>query len=274
MQKEKLIDQIKEKNSCLCVGIDPDPNKIPQHLLSHSNPVSDFTSEIVKNTKGFCVAYKPNLAFFEAHGIKGWEALDKLMHEQIPETHFTIADAKRGDLGNSSKMYAHSVFEIYDFDAVTVSPYMGIDSIEPFMDYKDKWVIVLALTSNPGSQHFQTQKMEDGRMLYQYVIDKFKDLPNVMFVVGATQGDQIKKIREQAPDNFLLIPGVGAQGGSMEDAYKNGCNEDCGVLINSSRGIIYSSSKPDFGQAAGHAASKLQKEMSTLIERYSPSLTL
>ncbi len=270
MNRKELIQQIKEKKSFLCVGLDTDEKKIPAHLLDRKNPLFEFNKEIIDATAPYCVAYKPNLAFYEAHGLKGMEVFEQTIQylkENYPR-HFVIADAKRGDIGNTSKMYARTFFEEYQVDALTVAPYMGEDSVTPFMEYEDKWVILLALTSNKGSFDFQLTKDENGEQLFEKVIKRSQQWgneDNMMYVVGATRGKMFEDIRRIAPDHFLLVPGVGAQGGSLEEVCKYGMTKDCGLLVNSSRGIIYASAGEDFDQAAAKAAHELQKEMETLL---------
>ncbi|MBQ7472617.1 MAG: orotidine-5'-phosphate decarboxylase [Prevotella sp.] len=270
MTRQELILQIREKKSFLCVGLDTDVKKMPQHLLAEEYPIFAFNKAIIDATAPFCVSYKPNLAFYEAFGVKGMMAFEKTIQylkENYPQ-HFIIADAKRGDIGNTSKMYARTFFEEYQVDALTVAPYMGEDSVTPFMEYKDKWVILLALTSNKGSFDFQLTQDQQGEQLFQKVIKRSQQWgndENMMYVVGATRGKMFEDIRRIAPNHFLLVPGVGAQGGSLEEVCKYGMNKDCGLLVNSSRGIIYASAGEDFAEAAGKAAHGLQKEMETLL---------
>lgn len=268
MTKSELLNQIKKKESYLCVGLDTDIDKIPKHLLREKDPVFEFNKQIIDSTIDFCVAYKPNIAFYEALGPKGWESLAKTI-EYIPKGIFTIADAKRGDIGNTGNLYAKAFFETMDFDSITVSPYMGSDSITPFLKYKGKWVIVLAHTSNPGNKDFQNYEGKDGGLLYETVINKtitFTTTDNCMFVVGATDAEKIRKIRHKIKDHFLLVPGVGAQGGSLAEVSNAGLNSSCGLLVNSSRGIIFSSPGKDFGMAAKKAAETLQLEMSGYLQ--------
>lgn len=267
MTRQELINQIKEKRSFLCVGLDTDITKIPEHLLDTEDPIFTFNKAIIEATEDLCVAYKPNTAFYECYGAQGWKVLRKTW-EVLPKNCFTIADAKRGDIGNTSKMYAQAFFDEnisgMSFDAITVAPYMGNDSITPFLDFDDKWAIVLALTSNEGSKDFQNYSDALGKYLYEEVIDKVNTWgtnDNIMYVVGATRGEAFLKIREHAPDHFLLVPGVGAQGGSLQDVCQYGMNKDCGLLVNSTRGIIYASSGKDFAERAREEAIKLQKEM-------------
>lgn len=266
----QLVNQIKKKKSFLCIGLDVDLNKIPKHLLKHDDPIFAFNKAIIDATHHLCVAYKPNTAFYEAYGIKGWQALEKTinyLNEKHPEI-FTIADAKRGDIGNTSTMYAKAFFEDLAFDSVTVAPYMGKDSIEPFLAFEDKHTILLALTSNQGAFDFQT-KTVDGKELYKQVLETsktWKNAENLMYVVGATKAEYLADIRNIIPDSFLLVPGVGAQGGNLLEVCKYGMNDNVGLLINSSRGIIYESNKEDFAQAAAQKAEALQKEMALILE--------
>lgn len=264
MTKEELIEQIRKKQSFLCVGLDTDISKIPSHLLSEKDPVFAFNKQIIDATLPYCVSYKINTAFYESIGSKGWESLEKTA-EYLPNEIFSIADAKRGDIGNTTDMYAKAFFENMSFDAVTVAPYMGADSIAPFLKYEGKWTIILALTSNPTSSDFQLQKLEGtSQELYKKVLESTSALGNdgnTMYVVGATKAEELEKIRKIIPHHFLLIPGVGAQGGSLADVVKWGKTADCGLLINSSRNIIYASNGFDFAEAAGKAACAIQKEM-------------
>ena len=261
MTYEELYSQIEKKKSCLCVGLDTDLKKIPSHLLSMENPIFEFNKAIVDATASYCVAYKPNIAFYEAEGVSGWQQLEmtvSYIRENYPEM-FIIADAKRGDIGNTAALYAKAFFEKMDFDAVTLAPYMGRDAIDPFLKYEGKWVIVLALTSNPSAEDFETKVLEDGRPLFREVIENMNGIvpeshQRVMYVVGATRAEKLAEIREFCPKHFYLVPGVGAQGGSAEEVLKYGSNDACGVLINSSRAIIYASKGEDFAQAAGEAA--------------------
>jgi len=269
MTKEDLFEQIQKKQSFLCIGLDTDLQKIPSHLLFSDDPIFEFNKQIIDATHDLCVAYKPNIAFYESLGVSGWNSLQKTL-EYIPKDIFTIADAKRGDIGNTSKMYAKTFFEAYNFDSVTISPYMGSDSVKPFLEFDGKWVIVLALTSNQGGLDFQFLKDEDNEMLYQKVLKKVQTYgKNIMFVVGATRAEALKEIRKIVPDNFLLVPGVGAQGGSLEDIAKNGMNTHCGLLVNSSRGIIYASSSEDFAKGARKKALQLQSNMSEMLKNAS-----
>ncbi|MBN3520743.1 orotidine-5'-phosphate decarboxylase [Algoriphagus lutimaris] len=270
MNKAELFSQIQKKSSFLCVGLDADIQKIPAHLKTEKDPIFTFCKEIIEQTADFAVAYKPNIAFFEALGQQGWETLQKV-NELIPKEIFTIADAKRGDIGNTSKLYAKAFFEKMDFDSVTVAPYMGVDSVTPFLEFENKWVILLALTSNAGSMDFQLIKDETGKPLYQTVLEKSKqwgNSDNMMYVVGATRGELIGEVRRLVPDHFFLVPGVGAQGGSLSDVAKYGMNSSCGLLVNSSRGIIYASQDKDFGKSARSESQKLQEEMSRLLDTY------
>ena len=266
MNREELIEQIKTKKSFLCVGLDTDLKKIPQHLLNDNDSIFTFNKNIIDATAPYCVAYKPNLAFYEAFGVKGMIAFEKTinyLNEYYPD-HFIIADAKRGDIGNTSKMYARTFFEEYDVDALTVAPYMGEDSVTPFLGYDGKWVILLALTSNKGSNDFQLTTDTEGERLFEKVIRKSQqwgDINNMMYVVGATQGKMFEDIRKVAPESFLLVPGVGAQGGSLEEVCRYGMTKDCGLLVNSSRGIIYASNGEDYAEVAGQKAKELQEQM-------------
>lgn len=269
MNKKQLVEEIRKKQSYLCVGLDTDIKKIPDHLKGEKDPVFEFNKQIIDATHNYCVAYKPNIAFYEALGPKGWESLQKTL-EYVPKDCFTIADAKRGDIGNTSSLYARAFFENMNFDSITVAPYMGEDSIKPFLQFKDKWVILLAHTSNPGSADFQLieSKVTD-RRLYEEVILKAKTWSTpeqLMFVVGATQADKIKHIRELAPEHFFLVPGIGAQGGDLEMVSKNGMNKECGLLVNSARAIIYASSGNDFAQAAAREAKLVQEQMRVFLE--------
>lgn len=271
MTKKELQDQIIGKKSMLCVGLDTDLSKIPSHLLKTEDPIFEFNKAIIDATAPYTVSYKPNIAFYEAYGVKGWESLIKTinyLNTEYPNT-FTIADAKRGDIGNTSSRYAKAFLEWQEFDSVTVAPYMGSDSVLPFLGLKEKWVILLALTSNEGSIDFQTQELKNGRMLFEEVLIKSKEWgnsENMMYVVGATRADYLKKVRQIVADNFLLIPGVGAQGGSLNDVMENGLSKDPNLLINSSRGIIYSGGdNKDFAEKAGQAAKALQEQMAEYL---------
>lgn len=267
MTRSALIEQIKFKRSFLCVGLDTDITKIPPFLLEHEDPIFEFNKRIIEATKDLCVAYKPNIAFYESLGIKGWESLRKTW-EILPKDCLSIADAKRGDIGNTAKMYAQAFFDEeksgLGFDALTVAPYMGNDSVTPFLDFEGKWAVVLALTSNPGSHDFQFLKTEQGDFLFEQVlntVNRWGTIENLMYVVGATQGDAFKRIRKHAPNHFLLVPGVGAQGGSLSEVCSYGMNADCGLLVNATRSIIYASKGRDFAEAAREETLKLQKEM-------------
>lgn len=267
MKREQLIDQIRLKKSFLCIGLDTDIDKIPNSLLDTEDPVFEFNKKIIDATKDFCVSYKINTAFYESRGLAGWKSLIKTF-EYLPKDCFSIADAKRGDIGNTSEMYAKAFFDPrssgMSFDSVTVAPYMGADSVKPFLNFHDKWVILLALTSNEGSKDFQFLTSNSNEMLFESVLNTAKEWSsdeNMMFVVGATRGEAFLTIRKHVPDHFLLVPGVGAQGGSLDDVCKYGMNHDCGLLVNSSRAIIYASSGEDFAEAARREAKKVQQEM-------------
>lgn len=270
MERRELVENIKRKKSFLCVGLDTDIKKIPEHLLQAENPIFEFNKAIIDATADFCVAYKPNLAFYECFGVEGWTALEetvKYIKTNYPDQ-FIIADAKRGDIGNTSKMYARSFFEHLDVDAITVAPYMGEDSISPFYGYPGKWVIVLGLTSNKGSQDFQMIEDKEGTPLFAKVMEKVSSWGNngnTMFVVGATKESMFKDVRSIIPDKFLLVPGVGAQGGSLQEVAEHGITADCGLLVNSSRGIIYASSEKDFADVARQKAKELQEEMAAIL---------
>ena len=272
MERQQLIEQIFTKKSFLCVGLDTDLNKVPKFLLNEEDPIFSFNKAIIDRTAPYCVAYKPNLAFYECYGLKGMEAFEKTityLKEKYPN-HFIIADAKRGDIGNTSKMYAQTFFKEYNVDALTIAPYMGEDSVKPFLEYEGKWVILLALTSNKGSHDFQLFEDKDGVRLFERVLSKAQEwgtTENLMFVVGATQGSLFADIRKLAPDSFLLVPGVGAQGGSLQEVCKYGMNKDCGLLVNSSRGIIYASSEANFAEIAGEKAKELQQEMEKELDK-------
>ena len=266
MTRTELIAQIQAKQSYLCVGLDSDVDKIPQHLHNESDPIYAFNKGIVEATSSSCVAYKPNLAFYERHGAAGWDSLAKTM-DIIPDECFTIADAKRGDIGNTSRYYAKTFFEEYNFDAVTVAPYMGSDSVLPFLEFENKWVILLALTSNQGADDFQF--FSDGTTrLFEKVLNtavKWGREDNLMFVVGATRPEMLADIRSIVPDHFLLVPGVGAQGGDLNSVAQHGLNKDCGLLVNSSRGIIYADQSESFAEAAGNAARNVQQQMAATL---------
>ena len=270
MNREQLINQIKTKKSFLCVGLDTDIKKIPQHLLKDEDPIFAFNKAIIDATAPYCVSYKPNLAFYEAFGVKGmisFEKTIKYVKENYPN-HFIIADAKRGDIGNTSSMYARTFFEEYGIDSITVAPYMGEDSVSPFLAYEGKWVILLALTSNKGSHDFQLTEDCNGERLFEKVLrtsQKWGNEDNMMYVVGATQGKMFEDIRKLAPKHFLLVPGVGAQGGSLEEVCKYGMTEDCGLLVNSSRAIIYASNGEDFAEVAAEKAKEVQQQMADIL---------
>jgi len=269
MNRAELVQQILQKKSFLCVGLDTDPEKIPVHLRELEDPIFEFNKAIIDATKEYCVAYKPNLAFYESQGVAGWSSLQKTK-DYIPKTHFTIADAKRGDIGNTSRMYAKAMFENMNFDSITVAPYMGIDSVQPFLEFEEKWVILLALTSNKGSQDFQMASQDGGMPLYEKVLRKSQEWgtdENLMYVVGATHPDYFKLIRKAAPSHFLLVPGIGAQGGDLQGVCENGLNEDVGLLVNSSRGIIYASQGEDFAEVAASKAKELADQMSTALSK-------
>ena len=270
MTTQQLVTQIFKKKSFLCIGLDVDMNKIPKHLLETEDPIFEFNKAIIDATHDLCVAYKPNTAFYEAYGIKGWKSLQKTidyLNENYPEL-FTIADAKRGDIGNTSTMYAKAFFEDLGFDSVTVAPYMGKDSVEPFLSFKDKHTILLALTSNSGAFDFQTQKIDEEE-LYKKVLETSKaweNSENLMYVVGATKAEYFAQIRKIIPNSFLLVPGVGAQGGDLQEVCKYGLSKNVGLLINSSRGIIYASNNENFAKSSRDKALELQKEMQKIVE--------
>lgn len=268
MTKEQLVENIKRKGSFLCIGLDVDLDKIPPFLLEYEDPIFEFNKRIIDATKDLCVAYKPNIAFYECHGTKGWEALKKTV-DYIPDDIFTIADAKRGDIGNTSHYYAKTFFEYMNFDSVTVAPYMGVDSVTPFLEYDGKWVILLALTSNKGALDFQFTTDINGEKLFEKVLKKSAAWGNssqLMYVVGATRSEAIGEVRAMSPDYFFLVPGVGAQGGSLEDVATYGWNDSCGLLVNSSRGIIYAGNEEDFADKARQAALDLQSQMAKILE--------
>jgi orotidine-5'-phosphate decarboxylase len=271
MNASQLFDQIKKKKSYLCVGLDTDPDKIPKHLLSFADPVFEFNKQIIDATADHCIAYKPNIAFYEALGPRGWESLQKTL-DYIPKDIFTIADAKRGDIGNTSTLYAKAFFQQMNFDSVTVAPYMGEDSVKPFLQFKDKWVILLAHTSNPGSSDFQLmESIVTGRKLYEEVLLKSQQWgtpDQLMFVVGATQAEKIESIRKLAPDHFFLVPGIGAQGGDLNLVSKYGMNKQCGLIVNAARSILYASHGKDFTTAARAESLKLQHEMEKCLDLY------
>jgi orotidine-5'-phosphate decarboxylase len=283
MNRQELVNQIQQKQNYLCIGLDTDISKIPKHLLSIADPVFEFNKAIIDATKDYCVSYKINTAFYEALGVKGWQILEKTVN-YVPSTHFKIADAKRGDIGNTSAQYARAFFEVYGFDAVTVAPYMGEDSIRPFLDYSDKWTIVLGLTSNKGSEDFEQLvvrteseellgevdiKNQTHQYLYEKVMNKvakWGTAENLMFVVGATKAALLSEIRNAFPDHFFLVPGVGAQGGSLEEVSKAGLNDDAGLLVNASRAIIYASQYEDFAEKAQEVGRQYGEEMAKLLQ--------
>lgn len=270
MNRKELVSNIRRKKSFLCIGLDTDIKKIPQHIAGREDAIFEFNKAIIDATAPYCVAYKPNLAFYESLGAEGWIALEKTIRyikENYPDQ-FIIADAKRGDIGNTSQMYARSFFEHLDVDAITAAPYMGEDSVTPFLGYKGKWVILLALTSNKGSLDFQLMENKEGKRLFEEVIEKSSQWggdDEMMYVVGATRGQMFEDIRKVAPNSFLLVPGVGAQGGSLEEVARYGMIDDCGLLVNSSRGIIYASTGEDFAEAAAREAKKLADQMAALL---------
>jgi orotidine-5'-phosphate decarboxylase len=284
MNRQQLVEQIFSKRTYLCVGLDTDITKIPKHLLSSPDPIFEFNKQIVDATKDFCVSYKINTAFYEALGLKGWEAMEKTAN-YIPSTHFKIADAKRGDIGNTSSQYAKAFFDTLNFDAITVAPYMGEDSVKPFLEYKDKWTILLGLTSNSGARDFELQKiikkievLDEGMhtrrseesYLYETVLKKASEwgtADNLMFVIGATQADEFVNIRKLSPNHFYLVPGVGAQGGSLKEISEKAMVNDCGLLVNSSRAVIYASAGEDFAEAAAKAAKEYAYEMKEYLPR-------
>ena len=272
MTRQQLIQQIFDKQSFLCVGLDPDTKKMPQHLLNEEDPIFVFNKAIIDATAPYCVSYKPNLAFYEAFGLKGMASFEKTVKylKDNYSDHFIIADAKRGDIGNTSAMYARTFFEgNFEVDALTVAPYMGEDSVTPFLQYDGKWVVLLALTSNKGSYDFQLTTDNNGERLFEKVLhtsQQWGNEENMMYVVGATQGQMFEDIRKVVPNHFLLVPGVGAQGGSLQEVCKYGMTKDCGLLVNSSRGIIYASNGEDFAEAAAHEAKKLQQQMAVELQ--------
>ena len=271
MTTQQLVNQIKKKKSFLCIGLDVDLNKVPKHILEEEDPIFAFNKAVIDATHHLCVAYKPNTAFYEAYGIKGWKALERTityLNEKYPEI-FTIADAKRGDIGNTSTMYARAFFNDLAFDSVTVAPYMGKDSVEPFLSFQDKHTILLALTSNQGAFDFQTKTINE-KELYKQVLETsrtWQNSENLMYVVGATKAEFLADIRKIIPDSFLLVPGVGAQGGDLHEVCKYGMNKHIGLLINSSRGIIYASDQKDFAEAAAQKAKDLQQQMEVALKR-------
>lgn len=271
MNREELFNIIKKKKSFLCIGLDTDINKIAPHLLETEDPIFEFNKQIIEKTHDLTIAYKPNIAFYESMGAKGWLSLEKTVNyiKETTDEVLIIADAKRGDIGNTSAMYAKTFFETYNFDAVTLAPYMGYDTVSPFLEYEGKWSIILALTSNSGAADFQyLRDKSSDELLYESVLKtgcKWGNTDNIMFVVGATKAESLRNVRKFAPDNFLLVPGVGAQGGSLEEVAKNGMNSHCGLLVNSSRGIIYASKEKDFAEVARVKALELQLEMAEYI---------
>ena len=273
MNKQQLFEQILKKQSFLCVGLDTDIAKIPEHLLDEEDPVYTFNKSIIDATAHYCVAYKPNLAFYESQGLKGWLAFERTVayiRQRYPDQ-FIIADAKRGDIGNTSEMYAKTFYEIAKVDAVTVSPYMGADSVQPFLKYHDKWMILLALTSNPGSNDFQMTEDARGERLFEKVLRISKNWATeeqMMYVIGATQGQMFENVRKIVPNHFLLVPGIGAQGGSLEEVCRYGMNNMCGLLVNSSRAIIYADHSEEFADAARDKARETQLEMKTMLDKY------
>lgn len=273
MNRSELVNQIKTKRSFLCVGLDTDLKKMSEHLLKEEDPIFAFNKAIIDATADYCVSYKPNLAFYEAFGVKGlisFEKTIKYLKDNYPN-HFIVADAKRGDIGNTSAMYARTFFDEYDVDSLTVAPYMGEDSVTPFLGYEGKWVILLALTSNKGSHDFQLTEDNKGERLFEKVLrtsQNWGNADNMMYVVGATQGRMFEDIRKIVPNHFLLVPGVGAQGGSLEEVCKYGMNKDCGLLVNSSRGIIYASKGEDFAEQAAKNAKELQQQMDKELEKF------
>ena len=266
MTRQQLVEQIFAKKTYLCVGLDTDLSKIPKHLLSSADPIFEFNKQIIDTTKDFCVSYKINTAFYEAEGLKGWEAMEKTV-SYIPSSHFKIADAKRGDIGNTSSQYAKAFFETLNFDAITVAPYMGEDSVKPFLEHKDKWTILLGLTSNAGAKDFELQKAGDG-FLYEKVLQTasvWGSEDNLMFVVGATQADEFINIRKLTPNHFYLVPGVGTQGGSLKEISQKALIKDCGLLVNVSRAVIYASNSEDFADEASIIAQRYAEEMNILL---------
>jgi len=273
MNKQQLFEQILKKQSFLCVGLDTDIAKIPEHLLDEEDPVYTFNKSIIDATAPYCIAYKPNLAFYESQGLKGWLAFERTVayiRQRYPDQ-FIIADAKRGDVGNTSEMYAQTFFETVKVDAVTVSPYMGADSVQPFLKYHSKWVVLLALTSNPGSNDFQMTEDARGERLFEKVLRISKSWATeeqMMYVIGATQGQMFENVRKIAPHHFLLVPGIGAQGGSLEEVCRFGMNDTCGLLVNSSRAIIYADHSEEFADAARDKARETQAEMKIMLDKY------
>jgi orotidine-5'-phosphate decarboxylase len=272
MTRAQLTEQVFLKNNYLCIGLDTDPEKIPVHLRSHPDPIFEFNKMIIDHTRDLCVAYKINTAFYEAMGIRGWEAMQRTV-DYIPDSHFKIADAKRGDIGNTSSQYAKAFFEVLNFDAITVAPYMGEDSVRPFLEYENKWTIVLALTSNKGSSDFQQQKIGE-EWLYEKVIKdvcRWGSVDNLMFVAGATKAEDLSAIRKIIPEHYLLVPGVGFQGGNLKEVSMHGLNKDCGLLVNVSRAIIFAGKKEDFYLEAAAIASQYKIEMQQYLNSIVPS---
>lgn len=269
MNRQELFQLIQKKKSFLCIGLDSDIKKIPEHLLDLEDPIFEFNKQIIDSTHDLAIAYKPNLAFYESNGSKGWQSLEKTIAHLNQYDLFTIADAKRGDIGNTSSLYARAFFETLNFDSITVAPYMGVDSVSPFLSYENKWVILLALTSNKGAFDFQfLENKASGKKLFEEVLKtsgKWGHADNMMYVVGATQAEMLSDIRKIIPDHFLLVPGVGAQGGSLQDVAKYGLNNQCGLIVNSSRGIIFSSAGEDFASAARTQALAVQQEMEVIL---------
>lgn len=267
MNKQQIFDEIKRKRSFLCVGLDSDIDRIPKKFLKYDDPVLAFNKTIIEITAPYCVAYKPNTAFYERYGATGWKTLESTF-ELIPENILRIADAKRGDIGNTSGYYAHAAFEALNADAITVAPYMGEDSVKPFLAWKNKWVILLAITSNPGGAEFQQQKLVSGELLYEKVVktsQTWGSSENLMYVVGATNGEHIDRMRELAPDHFFLVPGVGAQGGSLAEVARRGMNDSCGLLVNASRSVIYADNSSNFEEAVEQSCKALQSEMEGIL---------
>lgn len=270
MNYQGLVSEIKKKKSFLCIGLDTDLEKIPKHLLKFEDPIFEFNKQIIDATQDLCVAYKPNIAFYEALGPKGWKSLQKTI-DYIPKDIFTIADAKRGDIGNTSKMYAKTFFKYYNFDSVTVAPYMGRDSVIPFLEFQNKWVILLVATSNIGGEDLQYQELSKGNQLFEEVLEtsmQWGNEKNLMYVVGATRPEVFQKVRAIVPNSFLLVPGVGAQGGSLKEVCKYGISKDVGLLVNSSRGIIYADATENFAFFVRKKALELQKEMEAILDSY------
>ncbi len=270
MNREQLFQQVKKKNSYLCVGLDTDIEKLPKHLMQSDDPVFEFNKQIIDATKDLAIAYKPNVAFYESLGSKGWDSLKKTL-DYIPKDCFTIADAKRGDIGNTSTLYAKAFFGNMDFDAITVAPYMGEDSVKPFLEFHNKWVILLVHTSNKGADDIQLLQTRFGRFVYEEVIhtsQHWATADQMMYVVGATKADKVRNIRSLAPDHFLLVPGVGAQGGDLAAVSQAGLNAQCGLIVNSSRSILYASANEDFAEAARKEAMKVQQEMAQLLHEH------